>query len=253
MSLQDHRLLLIIGAILLALTVFVGIELLLIAVNGRSVPTPTIPRQQQLGNGPPLNYLVLGDSSAVAQGTDYQHGFAYLSTQHLAKNNTVNLHNAGVSGARAKDVLTKQLPGIGNFKPDVVLIGVGGNDVTHLTSSGSFKSSLNGIIDGLAQLNCNVKIVMTGAPDMGSIPRFPQPLREIAGLRSVSLDKVANEVATKQNVTLAPIAVETGPTLRKNPQYFAQDNFHLNADGYKLFVPVINRALDQAQRQPKHC
>jgi hypothetical protein len=91
----------------------------MVAINGRSVPTPTIPHQQSLGKGELLNYLVLGDSSAVAQGADYQQGYAYLTAQHLATNHTVNLQNIAVSGARAKDVLTKQLSKV-DTKPDVV-------------------------------------------------------------------------------------------------------------------------------------
>lgn len=224
---------------------FVLFEALFVAFNGSKVPAPNIPRESQIfGEGQDLNYAVLGDSTAISQGGIYEEGIAVSTAKQLAPHQRVVLRNFGVSGACTKDVLQDQLPRVSAvFKPDVVLIAVGANDVTHLTRSGSVRQSLQAIIDQLKKDNPNVKIVLTGAPDMGAVPRFPQPLRWLAGIRTEQINKVFTEADQQDNVTLAPIAVTTGPIFQKNPSLFAPDKFHPNSAGYKIWAPVLNESL----------
>jgi lysophospholipase L1-like esterase len=224
---------------------FVLFEGIFVAFNGTKVPAPNIPREAQMfGEGQDLNYAVLGDSTAISQGGIYEEGIAVSTAKQLAPNQRVVLRNFGVSGARTKDVLQDQLPKVSAvFRPDVVLIAVGANDVTHLTRSGSVRGSLQAIITQLKEQNPNVKIILTGAPDMGAVPRFPQPLRWLAGVRTKQINKVFTEADQQENVSLAPIATSTGPIFQKNPSLFAPDKFHPNTAGYKIWVPVLNESL----------
>ena len=50
------------------------------------------------------------------------------------------------------------------------------------------------------------------------------------------------------HLTFAPIAAETGPQFRRDPSLFAADRFHPNDRGYATWIPVLNRALNQAVR-----
>lgn len=241
-------------AVVVAFVVFEG---LFVVFNGSKVPTPNIPRQPlAAGKGSSLNYVVLGDSTAVAQGADYQQGFAVATTQHLAADHAVTMYNLAVSGARTADVLNQQLPQMPKQvqKLDLVLIAVGPNDVTHLTSSTSVKNSLQKITDQLVRQNCDVKIVLTGSAQMGAVPRFPQPLRALMGWRTTQLNKIFDQVINQKQLTFAPIAKKTGPTFEQNPALFAPDKFHPNAEGYAIWIPVLNAALDDAlASQPSHC
>jgi len=188
-------------------------------------------------------YVVLGDSTAAGEGAPYDQGIAVLTTANLAKSRTVTLTNLAVSGAKTSDVLSLQLPAAQRARPDLVLISVGANDVTHLTSIGSVRKSIVQIIEGLRAANAKVAIVLTGSPDMGAPPRIPRALRPIAAWQTRRINRMFESVAREKKVTFAPIALATGPLFRKDHSLFADDRFHPNARGYATWLPTLNRAL----------
>ena len=239
------------AALLISLVAFVTIEFLWIKFNGSPIPRPDISNAPDvIGSGKPLTFAVLGDSTAVSQGGLYERGYAKSSALHLSKNYTVTWRNFAVSGARAKDVETMQAIEAAKHKPDIVLVAVGANDVTHLTGINSVHDSLLQTINTLRQANKDVKIVLTGSPDMGSVPRLPQPARWFAGKRTVTVNEMVVKLAEEQQVTFAPIAAKTGPTFRQHPELFAGDKFHPLTEGYDIWTPVITDAIDIALKQP---
>ncbi len=242
--------------ILLGLLVaFISSEVLWLLYNGKNVPAPVVSRQTTvLGTGDKLTYLVLGDSTAAGQRGDYATGIAQTTANHLAQNHTVSVINLAVSGARAKDVEKLQLPKALGYKPDVVLVAVGANDVTHLTAYDNVQQSVRVIATKLIQQNCHAKILLTGSPGMGSVPRLPQPLRFMAGQRTKQINKHLDTLAADLQITRAPLAEKTGPIFSKNHALFAPDKFHPNSDGYRIWNPVLIAALDDAMtHQPSHC
>ncbi|HTG31581.1 MAG TPA: hypothetical protein VLB76_01520 [Thermoanaerobaculia bacterium] len=61
--------------------------------------------------GETLHYLVLGDSTAVAEGGNYEQGIAVETAGHLARGGRgVELTNVAVSGARVHDVRPSSFP-----------------------------------------------------------------------------------------------------------------------------------------------
>lgn len=205
-------------------------------------------------SGPTLNYLILGDSTAVGVGGDYEQGIAVSTARHLARSRSVRMKNLAVSGAQMAGVLHDQLDRTGDFRPDLVLLDVGANDVTHLTSAGSLERDLRKVVEQLIGMNCEVKIVVTGAPDMSTPPRIPWILRGIAGWRTRSLNQAFERVVKERRLTLAPIAEETGPLFKSDPTLFSEDRFHPDERGYQTWIEVINPALERAlSSQPGHC
>ncbi len=244
---MKHSLLVITVVVLASLLLFVLIQYLFIRFNGANISAPSIPRSiQSFGStGPELKYAVMGDSTSIGQGAKYSQSYAYASAGHLAKDRKVKLLNVGVSGAVTKDLLGSQLNKVSEYKPDIVLIGVGANDATAFTSGASLDRSLQSIIDKLRKDNRSVKIVLTGCPAMGSIDRFPNlGARQLAGLRERQVNKTFIRVIDRNNLKLAPIAEKTGPAFTADPTLFAADKFHPNARGYALWIPIINSALD---------
>ncbi|MCU1229100.1 MAG: lysophospholipase L1-like esterase [Acidobacteria bacterium] len=193
-----------------------------------------------------LTYVILGDSTAAGVGADYQQGIAVQTTAELSKSHTVTMTNLGVSGARIHDVLKEQLPRAAAIKPDLVLLAVAPNDVTHLTCIGSMRRDLLAIVLRLRAANPNVAIVITGSADMSTPPRIPRLLRGIAGARARAVNRMFVSVAKQQRLTFAPIAAETGPLFKKDPSLFGPDRFHPNERGYAVWTAVINRALAEA-------
>lgn len=202
-----------------------------------------------------LRYLVLGDSTAVAVGGSYEQGLAVKTAEHLAQGGRrVELTNVAVSGARLHDVLTEQLPRADLATADVVLLDVGANDVTHLTLSSAIERDYERIVAALLRGNCEIKIVVTGSPDMSTPPRIPRLLRGVTGRRTHALNRVAQRIVQKYDLTFAPIAEKTGPLFARDRTLFSADRFHPNDRGYATWIPVLNDALDQAlASQPSHC
>lgn len=233
---------------------FIIFEFSWLVYKGEPVPVSEIERRLDRGKGEKLRYIMMGDSTAVGRGGDYERGIALSSVENLAKDYKVDFLNTAVSGARVRDVRTSQLRQAVMFNPDIATIVVGSNDVTHVTKLSSVREDIMSVIDQLIKQNCNVKIVLTGAADMGSIPRIPQPLRLLAGIRTNQINEVFKEVAKNKELTFAPIAQETGSIFRRDKSLFAQDYFHPNNRGYQIWVPVINGANRQAlSGQPSHC
>jgi acyl-CoA thioesterase I len=242
---KRRKVMLVVVCVLGFLLLFIIGQLLFVKFNGEIVAAPkNIPRDQTFSTGKQLTFIVLGDSTSVSQGGDYNQGIAVQTAQFIAKQgNQVTLHNYGVSGARTKDVATKQLPQI-TTAPDIVLISISANDITHFTSVTSVQKDMEAIINELRQKNPDVRIVITGTPAMGSAQRFPQPLRWLAGKRTQQMNTMFTELATKESLENVQIAQKLGPMFAKNSKLFAADKFHPNTAGYKLWVQAVNKTVE---------
>jgi lysophospholipase L1-like esterase len=201
-----------------------------------------------LNAAPKLEYLVLGDSTAAGVGGDYDRGIAVSTARTLGRDREVNLTNLAVSGARMGDVRRLQLGKAEQLHADVVLLSAGANDVTHLTCVRSMRNDLRTIVQRLTAANPNVKIVITGSPDMGAPPRIPRLLRGIASLRTKQVNRMFVAEAARLGLIFAPIAAVTGPQFRRDPSLFAEDRFHPNDRGYATWLPPLNDALGKAVR-----
>lgn len=194
-------------------------------------------------SGPSLTYVVLGDSTAAGVGGNYEIGIAVSTARELGRRHQVTMTNFGVSGARMHDVREGQLSNAVVLRPDLVLLSAGANDVTHLTSIRSMRSDLREIVQRLKAANPDVKIVVTGSPDMGSPPRIPWLLRGIASCRTRQVNRMFQAEVAKQGLVFAPIAETTGPLFRRDRSLFDSDMFHPNDRGYGTWIRVLNQAL----------
>jgi lysophospholipase L1-like esterase len=191
----------------------------------------------------PLRYVVIGDSTAAGVGGNYDEGITMSTTRALERRHRVTMTNLAVSGARMGDVRRLQLGAAEKIRPDVVLLSAGANDVTHLTRVGSMQDDLREIVTRLRASSPDVKIVITGSPDMGAPPRIPCLLRGYAGHRTKVVNRMFVSEAARLKLVFAPIAEVTGPQFRRDPSLFAADRFHPNDRGYATWVPVLNDAL----------
>lgn len=194
-------------------------------------------------SGPALTYVVLGDSTAAGVGGTYDLGIAISTARELGRRRRVTLTNLAVSGARMRDVRERQLSAAEALRPDLVLLSVGANDVTHLTRIGSMRTDLQEIVRRLRVANPAVEIVLTGSPDMGSPPRIPWLLRGVASCRTRQVNRMFLAEVARFDLVFAPIAAATGPLFRRDPSLFDDDRFHPNDRGYATWLPVLNEAL----------
>jgi acyl-CoA thioesterase-1 len=247
---MKHPILMIISIIIFLLILFITVQMAIIRFNGTAVAIPTIPRGIQVsGSGEPLAYAIMGDSTSISQGSDYSEGFAAASTNYLATKYAVSALNTGISGAVAAEVQQNQLDEVVRFKPDIVLLAVGANDTTHFTAAKDLDESMQSIIDALKVSNPAVQIIVTASPALDSVTRFPAGSRQLMGVRTKQVNAVFNKLIDKNDLILAPIADKTRDAFIADPTLTASDNFHPNARGYALWIPVVNAAIDEAVRR----
>lgn len=196
--------------------------------------------------GAALHYVVLGDSTAAGVGGDYENGIAISTARKLGEKRRITMTNLAVSGARMRDVREQQLPVAVSLRPGLVLLSAGANDVTHLTSIGSMRDDLRVIVEALREANSEVKIVITGSPDMGSPPRIPRFLRSFASWRTKRVNRMFVAEAESLELVFAPIAEVTGPIFRRDRSLFADDRFHPNNRGYETWITLLNEVFVKA-------
>ena len=247
MRIMKQYLIPLLAIIFASVILFVIVQILVIRFNGSPVPVPDISRDiQNAGSGEPLSYAIMGDSTAISQGSKYQEGFAAASIKHLATKYAVRAINTGISGATTEEIKDDQLQSVLRFRPDIVLLAAGANDATHFIRSEVTEKSVQFIIDELKKDNPQVQIIVTASPAMDSVTRFPDGAKQLMGLRYRQVNAVFERLISKNNLIHAPISEKTRDAFIADPTLTASDNFHPNARGYALWIPVINQAVNEA-------
>ncbi|MDQ3957504.1 MAG: SGNH/GDSL hydrolase family protein [Actinomycetota bacterium] len=244
------RILLLLLALVFCAALVLGIEIVL-AMRREYLPTsPALEIAGTFGDldARPITLAVLGDSTAAGVGAGTaDRSYATRLAQRLAASGwRVRLVAVGISGARVGDVLSEQLPRALAEDPDLVFVGIGANDVTHVTRLASVEADMAAILDRLTATGAGV--VVAGPPDMRS-PVFHQPLRTLVGWRGNAVARAIEEAASEAGVPVVPLAEGTRDHFRDDPdRYYSDDEFHPSAAGYALWAEVIYPYLEDALR-----
>ncbi|WP_114201483.1 SGNH/GDSL hydrolase family protein [Janibacter anophelis] len=192
--------------------------------------------------GDPVQLLVLGDSTAAGMGADtrYQTIGAILATGLAAiMGRPVELTNEAVVGAESSDLsaqLSKALARVD--QPDVAVILIGANDVTHRIDRSVSVKHLQRTVRYLRTLD--VPVVVGTCPDLGTVEPVPFPLNKL-------LRQWSRELATAQTVAAVEAGARTvsmgdllGPEFAASPAImFSQDRFHPSAAGYARVASAL--------------
>lgn len=203
--------------------------------------------------GPPdadvLRFTVLGDSTAAGLGAGSPaHAYASVLSERLAeRGRRVELTAFGVSGARVHDVLAEQMPLAIASKPDLVFVGIGANDVTHVTPLAKVEKDMGAALDLLAETGA--VLVVAGPPDMRAAA-WLEPLRSLAGWRGRQVAAAIERAAEERGVPVVRLAEKAAPYFASNPEdAYATDMFHPGPGGYRAWAdaifPVLVTALEE--------
>ena len=202
--------------------------------------------------GQPVRCLILGDSAAVGYGMTHPDqtppALIGISLSHLL-DAPVHVHSEAVVGARSEHLREQVNRGL-TFKPDVAVIIVGTNDITHRVPRQLSTRRLGVAVRRLVEADCDV--VVGTVPDLGTVRPIPQPLRAYARRQGRSLAR-AQMVAT---VSAGGRAVSLGDLLgpvfsAKADIMFGTDRFHPSATGYANVVGVLVPSIAAAIREPE--
>ncbi|MFS0852677.1 SGNH/GDSL hydrolase family protein [Microbacterium sp. 179-I 3D4 NHS] len=212
-------------------------------------------------DGAPVELLLLGDSLAAGLGAARRKdtlGGRLAKALAAGLHRPVRLHTAAVVGSESPD-LDAQLDGLPTgYRPDVAVIVVGGNDVTHRLPVGVSIRHLRRAIDVLRAEG--TEVVVGTCPDLGTLRPVPQPLRRIVSGLSRRLAAAQSEAAAEGGAVPVDLRRSVGPLFFDEPeQMFSLDRFHPSALGYRrtaeALLPAVARAaqaaLSSESRRPR--
>lgn len=229
-----------------------GVEICL-ALRRQYLPTDRpleLDRTFGPADGSTLRFVVLGDSTSAGLGVrEPDAAYPTLLARRLAREmgRRVELTVLGVSGARVQDLLNEQAAQAAALRPDLVFIGIGANDVTHLTPLHHIRTSMSHTLEKLDHRGTTV--VVAGAPDM-RVLAWHEPLRSLAYLRGKQVAAAIEKVAQAKNIPVVDLDDETGHFFAEEPEtHFSEDGFHPGARGYRRWAdaifPVLMGAMEQ--------
>jgi len=164
------------------------------------------------GVGAPLQMVVLGDSSAAGLGAAHPHQTigAILAT------------GVDLQVVNALDVVPH---------PDVAVISIGANDVTHRIDKSIAVRHLEGAVRRLRE--AGAEVVVGTCPDLGTLQPVGQPLRALARRWSRDLAAAQTVCVVEAGGRTVSLGDLIGPEFAERPaEMFSKDRFHPSPAGY---------------------
>jgi lysophospholipase L1-like esterase len=198
-------------------------------------------------DGEPLTLVVLGDSSVAGVGADAaEDTLTYGVAKALCDQYRVSLHALGVSGSRLANVVGQQLPQLEGLEADIVLVCVGTNDVTHGTTLREARRQLRLLVEGLARIAPDAKVIVSGLPPAETATAFHRPLRDLIGFRALLFTRLYRAELTRHGISVFDIAKLTRSAFHGKREMFSADRFHPSSAGYAFLGPIYGRAVREA-------
>jgi lysophospholipase L1-like esterase len=190
--------------------------------------------------GPAIKIALLGDSSAAGYGVDRA---VETTGAHLASgiaagaNRRVHLRSFAKVGAQSSD-LAGQIDRALTTDPDLTVILVGANDVTHQVRPSQSVRHLGASVRRLRDAGC--KVLVGTCPDLGTIKPIPPPLKQIARSWSRRLAAAQAIATVEEDGVAVSLGSILGPDFEAAPALlFGPDRFHPSAEGYRALAEVL--------------
>lgn len=238
--------LLVVGFVVLLL-----VEVAMVFRRDFPLMDPEQPVSGEFGDAalPELKFVVLGDSTSVGVGTTADKSFPWLLAVRLSERYHVKLDVVGVGGATTTDVINTQVDKAIALAPDLMLVEIGANDVTHVLPPWKTRKNFRQILERLGAEEG--QLVVAGPPEMGNIEIFAEPLRSLSGLQGDNVTRIIEQETRKAKVPYIDLAggivdLNVAPDF----PYFSVDSFHPGEGGYSLWAkvmyPEVSKAADRA-------
>lgn len=180
------------------------------------------PKQEALPAGSTV--IALGDSLTYGYGASTETAYPAV----LADLSKWKVINAGVNGDTSANVLTR-VSDITKQSPDLVLLGVGGNDILQRVQPDTTRANITATIDTLK--SANIDVVLIAEPYFSTSALFGK----------ASDNPLYEDIATTEDVPLYSggwSAVLSDDTLKS-------DRIHANAEGYRQFAQGLYGYLQE--------
>jgi lysophospholipase L1-like esterase len=224
----------------------VGVLMGQAAFTRRSIPRAEAPPPRGDGRygtnygGAPLRLVMLGDSLAAGYGVakPRQTPGALLAAGLAARlRRPVHLRNLAVVGSTSA-MLGPQVEAAVEWRPDVAVIIVGANDVTHRADQAAAVRHLASAVRVLRATGAQV--LVGTCPDLGSIRSIPPPLRWLARRWSRQLAAAQTVAVVEAGGTTVSLGDLLGPLFAAAPhRMLGHDRYHPSVEGYARAAAAI--------------
>jgi lysophospholipase L1-like esterase len=191
------------------------------------------PLEGLIGDGKPMRLLAIGDSIVAGVGAStLSKALVGQTARALAASHgsRVSWQALGVSGYDSTKILERLLPKMPCDALDYIIVSVGVNDITGLTSIRRWRLNLSLLLSSLHAHSPNAVVAIAGMPPLHGFPLLPQPLRAVFGMRGRTFDEVAIKVVEEH-----PNALHVPLDFEPDPKGFAADGYHPSEESYVEF------------------
>ncbi|MGW5381775.1 SGNH/GDSL hydrolase family protein [Nocardia sp. NPDC003963] len=204
-----------------------------------------------LAGAPWRRYAVLGDS--IAQGVgDASAGYRDIGWSDrvaeilAAANPGVSYLNTGRIGATTGQLLDEQLARVLDFRPDLVHVSCGGNDLFHPGGdTDRLRANLDTAFSALAATGA--QLCAFTVADVWEPARMT-PMRPMRA-RMAELNDIVHAVATRYDAVLVDFWAHP---LRLRPDLMSADLIHFTTSGHAVVATEMVRALAARISAPVH-
>ena len=201
------------------------------------------PREGCVGQGQVVRLLAIGDSIVAGVGAEsISRAMVGQTASALSERCGVRVQwqAIGQTGMTASRFLATRLDALPGQKPDYVVVSLGVNDVTSLSTIARWQRNLHRLFDALAERYPDTQVVFAGMPPLRGFPLLPEPLRAWVGMRGEAFDRASVKVVGAfENVCHVPIEFDTDPAA------FADDGFHPNEASYAIYGDEMATAISR--------
>lgn len=196
----------------------------------------------------PLQLLMLGDSAAAGYGMtnalDTPPGLLGSGLAAIA-GRAVHVRSQAFVGARSAH-LAAQLDEVIPPLPDVCVVIIGANDVTHTVRPAVAAAQLAAVV---RRLSCGgAQVVVGTCPDLGALTPLQPPLRQLARAWARALARAQIAAVAGAGGRAVSLGSLLGPDFYAAPgELFGADRFHPSLTGYAgmsaALLPSVAAAL----------
>ncbi len=190
--------------------------------------------------GPAIKIALLGDSSAAGYGCERVEetpGALLASGVAERADRRVYLREFAVVGAESRD-LAAQVDRTLPIEPDLAVILIGANDVTHQVRPATSVRYLAESVQRLKETG--VAVLVGTCPDLGTLKPIVPPLKQVARTWSRQLAAAQTIAVLEAGGRTVSVGSILGPEFAAAPAVlFGPDQFHPSVEGYRSLVGAL--------------
>jgi len=195
-----------------------------------------------------LRLVLLGDS--IAHGTGASRPADALGPRLVAAlaagGVEAELRVVAVPGARSAG-LAAQVRRAVPWRPDLAVVVIGANDLTHLVPPDAAAADLQAAVRALRAAGADV--VLAPAPDLSAVPHVPPAMKALVAAGSRALRQAQVRVTVREGGRVADVDAATSAAFASRPGLFAADRFHPSSAGYAVIAAALAPAVAAAVEQ----